>query len=754
MAADPTEFGYEGGWQGPSSAAFILSASPHPACGCGCGEGCGSGCGGGWDPPGPMTIHYHFVDGTAHNDADFDGDAGEVTFYPTDYAYSQAAIVYVPTIDDDLAELTETFRIEITSVDTSEDWEWAQDDFGDDKDTAEAKIFDNEPTVTISAADTAAEVNQTTGRFTITRTGGPVTNPLTVQFALDGSTAESSDYTLLDAHTNQPVSSSLTIPAGYSSNDIIVKPTDDTTPEWTETVKATLDGTSPAHYWFGQPSDATVQIVDNDFGFTLQTDLLAANYDDDNDNGVTDYNDTSTASGGDDDLYELKLNAPAIKIGTSVSVTLPPETVNVYDSKTKGQKLLGDTSTSTLTFDSSHPLPSSLWVEVKAGSEAEGDLVTQAASYYNATRPSNGTKSQANTGINLIITANSHPNGDTVSDATNQSRDWLVGQLADLSLTIQAPATRLPDIRYQWTVPGQTLYKYVATDSRGYGVPLADANEAQVGLSRSSIKFFWASTSADAPGHDEQTVSVLIRGIRGGTLSAATTKFNVYTPMVCGTVDIGTAKILDSSYIGLGGIESINPQFLGGEVGIRHEAAVTVPNGFAEGHWNYLQMVQPNRHRSEGSSGWHPEHNLAWGIDGINPYGAPADATGGHDNFDGSVQYTWHTGEAPHWIEDRPASAYVPGGGYNLDEATINDSFQTWVMFLPPGQGSQWVPVMRSDWNFYVKAIRAWTIWRTSSVYPPSSWSSGFVHNNVIPTWNMVHTFSNPPMVWVAEQWF
>jgi pimeloyl-ACP methyl ester carboxylesterase len=117
------------------------------------------------------------------------------------------------------------------------------------------------PTITITATDlTATEAGPTPGTFTVSRTGS-TSSPLTILYSVSGSATAGSDYNEL--------SSSVIIPAGFSTATITVVPIDETIVESDETVVVTL--TLNAAYTVGSLSSAIVTITDNDFLLTVST---------------------------------------------------------------------------------------------------------------------------------------------------------------------------------------------------------------------------------------------------------------------------------------------------------------------------------------------------------------------------------------------------------------------------------------------------------------------------------------------------
>lgn len=126
------------------------------------------------------------------------------------------------------------------------------------------------PIVTIEATDPEASelpavldaINP--GKFVIRRMGS-LDEPLTVYFRLSGSASNGVDY--------QKLPDAITIPAGRSYAELTVIPIDDELAEGTETVIATLIlpeiiitiyPPPPPPYQIGQPSRATVYILDNE----------------------------------------------------------------------------------------------------------------------------------------------------------------------------------------------------------------------------------------------------------------------------------------------------------------------------------------------------------------------------------------------------------------------------------------------------------------------------------------------------------
>lgn len=124
--------------------------------------------------------------------------------------------------------------------------------------TARITIADNEPTVSIFAADGSAAESTgepNPGVFEVSRTGSTVGN-LTVTYTVSGTAAsDGSDYSVL--------SGSAVIPDGSSRATITVAPVDDAVAEASETVVLTL-GTGTGYILSNSRRSATVTIADNE----------------------------------------------------------------------------------------------------------------------------------------------------------------------------------------------------------------------------------------------------------------------------------------------------------------------------------------------------------------------------------------------------------------------------------------------------------------------------------------------------------
>ena len=188
-----------------------------------------------------VTVDYAVTGGTATNGTDFAITNGTLTF-----AIGETVKVIPNTITNDLTvESNETIILTLSNPTGAA--------------LSPNTVFtytitdDDAATVTIAATDaTASEPGTDTGTFTITRTGS-TTAALTVNLAFTGTATSGADYV--------NISNTALIPAGSASVAVPVVVVDDTIPEPTETVVATL---MPGIYTIGAPASATVNIVDDE----------------------------------------------------------------------------------------------------------------------------------------------------------------------------------------------------------------------------------------------------------------------------------------------------------------------------------------------------------------------------------------------------------------------------------------------------------------------------------------------------------
>lgn len=191
-----------------------------------------------------VTVNYAVTGGTASSSSDFTLTSGTLTFAP-----GETAKPIPNTLSDDAtAEPDETLIVTLSDP--------TEAVLNANSTHTFTILNDDTPAITIAASDaTATEGPSTTdtGTFTITRSGSTA-NALTVNFTVSGSATSATDYT--------SIGTSVIIPAGQASQNVIVTPLDNSTGEPSETVIATL--ASGSGYTIGSPNNATITVADDD----------------------------------------------------------------------------------------------------------------------------------------------------------------------------------------------------------------------------------------------------------------------------------------------------------------------------------------------------------------------------------------------------------------------------------------------------------------------------------------------------------
>ena len=197
----------------------------------------------------PLLVKYSLAGSTATNGTDIAALSGEVTIL----ANAKSAVIPVTVTDDDEGEPTETVVLALSAD--------AKYNVNAKQPAATVKIADNEPIVSVTAsaaqaAETLPSQKPKPGAFTVTRTGGDLTQPLLVKYSLAGSTATNgTDFAAL--------SGEVTILANAKSAVVPVTVTDDDEGEPAETVVLALS--ADAKYNINAKQQAgTVKIADNE----------------------------------------------------------------------------------------------------------------------------------------------------------------------------------------------------------------------------------------------------------------------------------------------------------------------------------------------------------------------------------------------------------------------------------------------------------------------------------------------------------
>ncbi|MBO9675290.1 MAG: DUF11 domain-containing protein, partial [Sphingobacteriaceae bacterium] len=192
-----------------------------------------------------FTVNFATADGTAVQPGDYTATSGTITF-PAGSASGATQTFTVPIIDDNIAEVNETFTATLSGITGLVTIATP---------TGTATITDNDTSVaTITAGTPGSENGPVNGTFIVTLSN-PSSQPTTITYTLGGTATEGSDYSAI-------VTKTITIPAGQTTGTITIPVLTDNIVEGTETVVATLTtSNNPTVTVSNTP--ATINITDN-----------------------------------------------------------------------------------------------------------------------------------------------------------------------------------------------------------------------------------------------------------------------------------------------------------------------------------------------------------------------------------------------------------------------------------------------------------------------------------------------------------
>jgi len=221
-------------------------------------------------------------------------------------------------------------------------------------------------------------------------------------------------------------------------------------------------------------------------------------------------------------------------------------------------------------------------------------------------------------------------------------------------------------------------------------------------LTASSVSFCWVD---GGDGRQVQYTATI-----GGQPYSANATFNVKRPTAQVTSTTGTVAVSSAwGYLALHYGTSATP-------GITFSRSITIPSGFS-GTTQWVQLVSSTLRRRKLNNGVWQRLQGTGVLDTTYPYSANSS-----------------TVDSP----DTPlTSDYV--------EKTVQDSFKMWLMFMPSGSGSIWVPLRSVNWSWSGSASRSGTVWTltsSSNTINPSDADS-----TTHPTW----TSNVTSLQWVNE---
>ncbi len=210
----------------------------------------------------------------------------------------------------------------------------------------------------------------------------------------------------------------------------------------------------------------------------------------------------------------------------------------------------------------------------------------------------------------------------------------------------------------------------------------------------------------------------------------ATQKVSVYMPMIN----------KNSNFVGAGYIAPYKPTYplwmvaepsasmksLNYGEGSTWVTSVSMPSTPAfggTGTYGYAQVIVPGETVTDINGVSHSgQHNGLEGLDGAFPYYSDTYSADGRQYNNG----------------DSPA---LPVSDAEMSEQ-LTDTFHTYLMFMPPGPDSRWVPLAVSLWltnfNASLPSTGHWTDFPSTQTVGPVSLGYDFVPKNTFPSWKRI----------------
>ena len=302
-----------------------------------------------------------------------------------------------------------------------------------------------------------------------------------------------------------------------------------------------------------------------------------------------------------------------------------------------------------------------------------------------------------------------------------QAKEILVGQRLTAALALPSGWTASPWDTYQWSITGQGSILGVPT---GDGAPFTSwtvAGKPQLPTYDGYFRTDLPSMACNFRRPDLVKIkcSVTLDGIGSFTVeedvSVVLPEYpkEEYDRGVMGVFDHSApgpyydSRPLSGKWLEINGAELFNPDT--GRFGIWWRCRLKTPDAYVlrygdYGGWNYTQRVESwSAHAGDGAHTHSmPNMNGHSGLDGVYPY--LGRGTPGPDS--------WNADETLHRFEDKPGSALNLAG---FVSCSLSNSFSTYMMYRPPGSGSQFVPIHKLEWHSGGTAtLLGGTVWALS----------------------------------------
>ncbi len=291
--------------------------------------------------------------------------------------------------------------------------------------------------------------------------------------------------------------------------------------------------------------------------------------------------------------------------------------------------------------------------------------------------------------------------GGTTKDSSG-NQNILIGQRCQGSLSA-GPASLS---NYQWVVPGQVFGKFnVATDqSWAYASNLFTDPD----WIKATPQWCWSKD-------ETQTVSCTAQASINGQVIGTVTgqqQVTIWAPYYYFGNDTGGVFINPYSAaswtLQATAITNVSIR------GTNWQGRVSTPPLFstgASGAWNFVQIITPGRFKTLTSGGsMDCTENGNTGLDTSYPYPAGQDASGHTSDPFLALLNGWSADDTLHQTGDSP-STWLDD---TISNENVDENFQVYMMYLPPGSSSQWVPLHQFQWRWYASDSIpgvSWTSW-------------------------------------------
>ena len=251
---------------------------------------------------------------------------------------------------------------------------------------------------------------------------------------------------------------------------------------------------------------------------------------------------------------------------------------------------------------------------------------------------------------------------------TGQLAKALPGQKINLRINTKTLPAGVAISDYDWELPNKVFQEYAADQKTGKLTEIPDADRKTA-----EMHCYFADS-----GKKIFTVNCKING----ALAVFSTTINIEKPTTTFTSNIGVTKINHSILL-------ILSDPFGSSHGISFTGKVTVPEGWPEGKWNWVQVVTTKRTKvdTEGNT-------KTFSLNGQPLNGQQlVDTTYPYKPIGGLT--TWYDTSTEHTVYDTPQSGLT--GYVSVD---VSDSFEMFIMFLPDGKDSRYVPTKSVTWSW------------------------------------------------------